>query len=251
MNNEFYIGYLPKMPESIKRIIRIFVVVVLIVGIAFAVLFATGQQPFANSVFEFGNIKEFEGTIQAKPVPFLLVDKNQESNGLPTFFRYPLVGEGKHGVGDDVTSLDGKRVRLQGTLVLRDGLRLIEVVSSSVSLVAGPKGEDEGEPMSLGNMTLRGEIIDSKCYLGVMNPGNKKAHRDCAVACLRGGVPALFLVKDEKGNKSELWLLSDTGEAINDQILEYVAEPLELTGRVTRHGDQLYYWVKPSTIKRL
>jgi hypothetical protein len=31
-------------------------------------------------------------------------------------------------------------------------------------------------------MTLTGEIVDSKCYLGVMNPGQGKVHRDCAGA---------------------------------------------------------------------
>lgn len=249
MSNEFYIGYLPKMPNSVKSVIKVFVSGVLLAGIAFSVLFALGQNPFPGSVFEFGDVKKFSGTIQAKPVPFLLVEREGSSNGLPLFFRYPLVGEGKHGVGDEIVALDGKRVKLKGTLVYRDGLRLIEVVSSSVTSVG--EGAQDSEVESLGMMTLRGEIIDSKCYLGVMNPGNKKAHRDCAVACLRGGIPALFLVKDEKGNKSELWLLSDTGEAINDEILDFVAEPVEFEGRVTRQGDQLFYFVKPTTIRRL
>lgn len=257
MNSDFYIGYLPKMPESIKRMIKPFIVFLAMAAICFAVLFAIGQQPFAASVFRYGSPGQFQGTIQARPVPFLLVESKTKIKGLPTFARRPLVGEGKHGVGEDVTALDGKRVKLQGTLIERDGISMIEVVSGSIERVDPERGRvDNGGPefsetKSLGIMTLNGEIIDSKCYLGVMNPGNKKTHRDCAVACLRGGVPAMFLVKDEAGNKSELWLLSDTGEAINDQILDYVAEPVELTGRVTRDGDQLYYWVKPSTIKRL
>ena len=258
MNSDFYIGYLPKMPNRLKRIIRAFVLVILLAAVSLAVIFATGQQRFASSVFLYGNPSYYYGTIQARPVPFLLIEQQAKNNGLPTFNRHPLVGTGKHGVGEEVTKLDGKRVKLLGTLIERDGLVMIEVVSGSIeeqNLERGPGRDGDidlsHEVISLGQMTLRGEIIDSKCYLGVMNPGNKKTHRDCAVACLRGGVPAMFLVKDEKGNKSELWLLSDVGDAINDQILDYVAEPVELTGRVTRQGDQLFYWVKASTIRRL
>ena len=32
--------------------------------------------------------------------------------------------------------------------------------------------------VDFGEVTLAGEIVDSKCYLGVMNPGNGKVHRD-------------------------------------------------------------------------
>ena len=44
----------------------------------------------------------------------------------------------------------------------------------------------------LDTFTLIGEIVDSKRYLGVMNPGNGKVHRDCAVRCLSGGIPPIF-----------------------------------------------------------
>lgn len=261
MKKDFYIGYLPKMPDSIKRVIRKTVVVLAAAAIGLAIIFALSQQPFAKSFFEFGNIKEFEGTIQARPVPFLLVEKEELNNGLPAFYRYPLVGEGKHGVGKDVTSLDGRRVSLKGTLIYRDGLRMIEIESGSVVKKPTKDGGSQSgtsgvspsanSGTSLGKKTLRGEIIDSKCYLGVMNPGNNKTHRDCAVACLRGGVPALYVVKDLNGNKSELWLVSDSGEAVNDQILDYVAEPVEVEGRVTRQGDQLFFFINPKDIRRI
>ncbi|NNE67798.1 MAG: hypothetical protein HKN33_14645 [Pyrinomonadaceae bacterium] len=251
MNTDFYIGYLPKMPAFVKRLIKPFVFTLFFAGLILAVLFASGQKPFANSVFEFGNARRFEGTVQARPVPFLLVEKTQTNNGLPTFFRYPLVGEGKYGVGDDIVGADGKKVSLEGTLIYRDGLRLIEVVSGSMKTISRSAESPSAVAESLGSMALRGEIIDSKCYLGVMNPGNTKVHRDCAVACIRGGVPAMFLVKDSKGNKSELWLLSEDGRTPNSEILDYVAEPVELRGRVTRVGAQLFFYADLSKIKRL
>lgn len=246
---EFYIGYLPKMPKSVAKIIKTFVVLAFVAAIGLAVISWIAQKPFAKSVFEFGTVKDFEGTIQAKPIPFLLVEKSEKNNGLPTFERFPLVAEGKHGA--DVKSFDGQRVKLKGTRIYRDDLQIIEVVGDSIQTVETNQIIPETKSESLGNFTLKGEIVDSKCYLGVMNPGQSKPHRDCAVACLRGGIPPLFIVKDTNGNISELWLLSDKSESINKEILEFVAEPIEISGEVSRTGDQIFFKINPQQIKRL
>ena len=249
MNEDFYIGYLPKMPKNLAKIIKTFVTVLFIAGIGLVIILWLGQKPFAKSVFEFGTVKDFEGTIQAKPIPFLLVEKSEKNNGLPTFERIPLVAEGKHGF--DAALLDGQHVRLKGTLIYRDDLRMIEVVPHSAGKLSETANPIEEKGESLGNFTLRGEIVDSKCYLGVMNPGQSKPHRECAVACLRGGIPPLFVVKDLAGNVSELWLLSEKGEPVNREILDFVAEPIEVSGEVSRIGDQLFFKINPNQIKRL
>lgn len=44
-------------------------------------------------------------------------------------------------------------------------------------------------------VTLDGELVDSKCYLGTMKPGDGKTHKSCAILCLRGGIPPLFVSK--------------------------------------------------------
>lgn len=239
------------MPEGFAKVVRPFVALLFVLGIIFAIIFSVGQKPFAKSFFEFGNVKEFEGTIQAKPIPFLLVEKAEKNNGLPTFERIPLVAEGKHGADEVVKDFDGQSVKLMGTRIYRDNLQMIEVVAGSVERVSGDADSPEEKMTSFGSQVLSGEIVDSKCYLGVMNPGNHKTHRSCAVACLRGGIPPMFLVKDKDGNKSELWLLSERGEPVNQEILDYVAEPVEMVGEVKRKGDALYFYSNPKTIKRL
>lgn len=249
MNEDFYIGYLPKMPKSCARFTKVFIVFAFITAISLIVFLWTGQKHFAKSFFEFGTVKDFEGTIQAQPIPFLLVEKSEKINGLPTFERFPLVAEGKHGF--EAKQFDGQKVKLKGTLIYRDDLRMIEVKENS------PESSSESVNLinetieSLGEFTLRGEIVDSKCYLGVMNPGQSKPHRDCAVACLRGGIPPLFVVKDSLGNVSELWLLSENSEAVNKEILDFVAEQIEISGKVSRTGDQLFFKINPQQIKRL
>lgn len=248
---EFYIGYLPKIPKVFLRAIRAFVILAFITGMALIALLWTGQKPFAKSFFEFGNIKDFEGTVQAKPIPFLLVERPEKKNGLPEFIRYPLVGEGKHGVGDELTKLDGQRVKLKGTLIYRDDLQMIELVSGSVETKNERGHFDKEESVNLGNFTLKGEIIDSKCYLGVMNPGQSKPHRECAVRCISGGVPPIFVVKDSEGNSSELWLLSTNDGPVNKDVLDYVAEPVEINGIVARTGDQLFFKINAKNIRRI
>ncbi len=249
-DKEFYIGYLPKMPKSFAKVVRPFVGVLLVLGIAFAILFLVGQKPFAKSYFEFGNVKDFEGTIQAESIPFLLVEKAEKNNGLPTFERIPLVAEFKEDADKLVKDFNGQRVKLKGTKIYRDNLQMIEVVTASVEKVSG-EAQKTVEEENLGTQTLKGEIIDSKCYLGVMNPGDHKTHKICAINCLRGGIPALFVVKDTEGNTSELWLLGEDGKAINKDILDYVAEPVEMSGEVKRKGDYLYFYSNPNSIKPL
>ncbi|MDE0594963.1 MAG: hypothetical protein OSB65_06930 [Roseibacillus sp.] len=73
-------------------------------------------------------------------------------------------------------------------------------------------GSDEAEPQAavfaqhpfgddgiLGETTLKGEIMNAKCYLGGMNPGNLKAHRACAIHCIQGGIPLVLLLRDRAG----------------------------------------------------
>jgi hypothetical protein len=249
MSEDFYTGYLPKMPKSLAKIIKFFVVLAFVAAIGLAILSWIEQKPFAKSVFEFGTVKGFEGTIQARPIPFLLIEKSEKNNGLPTYERFPLVAEGKHGA--EVQSFDGQRVKLKGTRIYRDDLQMIEVIGDTIQTVEANQNLTDEKAVNLGNFTLKGEIVDSKCYLGVMNPGQSKPHRDCAVACLRGGIPPLFIVKDSAGNISELWLLSEKGESVNKEILDFVAEPIEISGEVSQKGDQIFFKINPNQIKRL
>jgi hypothetical protein len=126
---------------------------------------------------------------------------------------------------------------------------MIEVASGSVT-VTGDGSDNIETAESLGRYSLRGEIVDSKCYLGVMNPGRSKPHRDCAVACIRGGVPPLFYVTDADGNVAEIWITAANIEPIGPAILDYVAEPVEITGDLERRGDQLFFRINPDEIRR-
>jgi len=90
------------------------------------------------------------------------------------------------------------------------------------------------EPQNLGEVQFTGEIVDSRCYFGVMNPGAGKVHRDCAVRCISGGIPPAFLVRDSSGNIVTLLLANWKRELLN-----HVAEPVTIRGRLSRSAGWL------------
>jgi len=99
----------------------------------------------------------------------------------------------------------------------------------------------------LGSLTLTGEIVDSKCYLGVMNPGNGKVHRDCASRCLSGGIPPLFI---EQNNGKQFILLERGGKAVPyESIKAFIAEPLTITGELLQTGDVQLLEIDPRELR--
>ena len=206
--------------------------------------------------FEWGNPRSFVGVIQETPVPSLLVRRPGVTSEEDAWTRYLLVGEGKAGAADEITGLGGKLVRLDGTLIYRDDRTMIEIVTGTAAPLEMMRADTEWPPRfsgieDLGTHTLVGEIVDSKCYLGVMTPGDTKPHRACAIRCISGGIPPVFLVRQEDGRAVQLLLLSTEGRAVNREVLGMIAEPLEITGRVKRHDDLLVLEADLSTARRI
>jgi hypothetical protein len=116
---------------------------------------------------------------------------------------------------------------------------MLELLPGSLRAVAG-SGSSETR-LELGETTLTGEIVDSKCYLGVMNPAQGKVHRDCAARCISGAIPPAFIVRDASGESHTLMLVGDDGRKLHREILDYVAEPVRISGRLSRVGSTLVF----------
>ena len=215
------------MPAGLKRIIRRLVVALGALAVVVAAILIAGQNPFAASTFEFQQYREFRGTLLTEPYPALTIP-GQEPPWL-------LVGPGKHGV-DDLRQWSGREVALKGERIYRTSGstedNMIQLASGS--LTAGGEGNLVQGPENLGEVELTGEIVDSKCYFGVMNPGAGKVHRDCAVRCISGGIPPAFLVRDSSGNIATLLLANWKRE-----LLDHVAEPVTIRGRLSRSAGRL------------
>jgi hypothetical protein len=212
-DSEFYVGYAGRAPAGVARLMKRVSVALVLAGAVTAVALVLGQSPFAPSRFEFGQYRNFEGVVRARPVPMLVGSK-----------PYLLVAPGKHGF--DAAAIDGRRVHVRGSLIERGKDRMIEVLEAGY--VGAGAASSAGRVV--GAVELRGEIVDSKCYLGVMNPGNGKVHRDCAVRCISGGVPPGFIVRDRDGQSRTLLLASEDGRSLTPAILSFVAEPVRIKG---------------------
>lgn len=242
--DEFYTGYLPTAPSGVARHVKRVVLLLLLATAGLAALLAAAQKPFDVAFFEFGTPRTFEGVITLEHHPVLQVPRPGGEVS-----RYYLAVFGKAGADEAVAALDGRLVRLQGTLIYRDDQTMLELVDGSLEDLG--VGTVASAPEPLGAMTLRGEIVDSKCYLGVMKPGRQKTHRACASLCIRGGIPPLFLVDSGDGSSSFFLLVDSAGRAVNDRVLDKIAEPLEITGQVERNGDMLVLKADPESYRRL
>src|ERR1043166_6154221 len=107
--SEFYIGYLPKAPAATARFIRKIVAGLAAFVLITAMILVLSQMPFAQSIFEFGTWRTFDGVVASRPYPMLLVARPGSSE----FSQYLMVAPGKHGAD----SLDRKSTRLNSSHV--------------------------------------------------------------------------------------------------------------------------------------
>ncbi len=246
---EFYVGYLPVAPPATRRFVRWIVVLLVLAAVGSAITIAALQNPFAAAAFEFGKTRAFAGTIESNPYPTLVVAR--PGNDASASSRYLLVGAGKHGADLDVAKYDHKAVRLTGILIFRGNQTMIEVVSGSLSEDASAAARPESALKDLGAFDLVGEIVDGKCYLGVMNPGEGKVHRDCAVRCLSGGIPPLFAAEDFEGAPATLILTDHAQKLLPKASLPLAAKRVRVRGHVFQVGDSLRLETEPTAISPL
>jgi len=233
-NSDFYIGYHPIAPTDTARTGRR-LIVALVGGAAVLGALIASRQPRADpSVFEYGIERSFEGQIVEHPYPALLVPRPGITDRGVAYSRYLLVAQGKHGAQEIVKGLDGGGAQLKGSLIYRDGQTMVEVAHAASN---GAASAASIQTEILGRFTLHGEIVDSKCYLGVMRPGNGAVHRGCATRCLSGGAPPLLIVHDSTGPAAFILLTGPDGAPLpKERLLSLVGTPVVVVGQVLREG---------------
>jgi hypothetical protein len=251
--DEFYIGWQAKAAPGIGKIVRKVVVLLLSIALLGGAVLAISQRMIGTSVFEWGMPKTFSGILQTQPYPHLLVSRPGKIDGSPQFSTYYLVAPWKFGLNHEaIAPLDGKSVTLKGTLIYRGNQTMVETKPEWIQAAEKVSAMNTApQTVSLGKQTLVGEIVDSKCFLGVMNPGQLAPHRACAIRCISGGCPPVLLVRQKEGAPLYLLLVSAEGKPVNKQVLDMVAEPVEISGNVERQGELLILRADPSTYRRV
>jgi hypothetical protein len=260
-SDEFYIGWMPNAPYSFAKHVRWVVAALFFLAIGISVFLALLQVKFSTAVFEFGQLTEIKGIYSRFPVASLKVETHQDSFGNSTYITMPLVGYGKSGAEglisklemDNHRSLDQKQVTFKGTLLYSDGKTLLQIDGNDQPLISVADANDASLVSSvteLGTKQLSGEILDPKCYFGVMKPGYGKPHRDCAIRCIAGGISPVFKTSNERGETNYFLILDENGNKMNADLTDYVAEPISLTARVVQYNDWIILYANKSSIRR-
>ena len=226
MNDEFYIGYLKQAPPKLSKTVRAIALGILVVCVGVAFAAATQQQPADSGVYEFGVEKTFEGYLSETPLPNILITGDHEEAGK----RFLITSFGKAGMPDFARDAIGKHIRFGGSLIYRQNMTMIELNNPDAFEVI--PGESRVASVNFyGETTLTGELVDTKCFFGVMRPGFGKVHRGCASVCLRGGVPPGLLIRQDDGRGTVVMI----ADAEIDP--EWAALDIEVSGELEMHGD--------------
>lgn len=250
---DFYVGYL-KMPATLRAFVIRVLPVLLAATAAVAFFLSYSQGDPGNGVWEDNALPSFVGRAETSPYPLIRVSTDDRAAPVATML---LVGEGKHGGSQSVEALAGRFVRIEGTVLTRDHVQLLEVAKvTEVDPRAALASKTAARLMStsvepLGKATLRGEIIDPKCYCGAMKPGEGKTHKACATLCISGGIPPMFVTFDTEGRPSYYLLTNPEGGPLDDRILPFVADPVEITGVLERRYDLTLFKIDPADVVRL
>jgi hypothetical protein len=259
--DEFYIGYEPDTPPHIGRRVGRVVIAIVALSLMTAAVALALHHRLAPSTFAFGHPAANAGELRRDPYPRLLIE------GRTTW----LVGPGKSGAEAALGGLATGRVALEGTRIARGAHVMLEVVPGSArpdqehgtkpvpsgpgtdgtDLVPHDAGTAARQVHGASDVTVRGEIVDSKCFLGVMNPGEGTVHRDCARVCLRGGIPPMLLVRGAAAEEALMLLVDATGAPIGRQLADRAGQAVEVRGRLTRDGDVLVLATTPAQVVRL
>ncbi len=230
MGDFFYIGYHDRADCATAKRIVIIASVLLLAFLSIGFYWTGILSDAADGVYEFGLVQSWSGTIELSPYPTLIIE-NEDGSAREVL----LVASFKHRADELVREFQGRSVELRGTRIARNGITMIELTSDPITVtnqvVMGlPNTPIEGE-----RITARGKIVDSKCWLGVMNPGEGIVHRGCANLCIRGGIPPIFVFQDSGGLMQYALLHSSSGDLATD-ILPVVARPVSLSGRFVSAG---------------
>lgn len=241
-SDEFYVGYLQERLPRTRRLVRAAVLALSLTGVGFGVAMVASQRSPGDAVWH-EREASISGVVVLRPYPMV----RSRGAGQPAVL---VVATGKHGARDRLARHEGAVVTLRGTRLARDGRFLFELADGGDAITPLPGTTRVVPPEVLGRVTVRGEVIDPKCYMGAMKPGSGKTHRACAVRCIAGGIPPM-LVAREAGSTPEYYLLADEhGGAVNERVLPWVGDVVDARGTLVRDDGVLVLRLDPGGLTR-
>ena len=256
----FFVGYLA-MPRALGRHLGWVTAVIIAILIGGGAGFLLGMRDPGDGRFrgDLGRVT-LTGIVTNDPYPTIhLAADEDHPNGRSVL----LIGSGKFGVEKWAGAFEGQTVNASGFLVTHNAYEMM-VIGSKKRLEAMSEGagsvHSQMEPMSddiallpqeeiIGDYTLKGEVVDSKCAIGAMRPGIGKAHRGCGNLCLLGDVPPMLMVHGPKGAFQLFLLTGNKGEPIADKLTNGMGLFVEASGTLVRRGGMIEFRINPESMQ--
>ena len=215
----FYVGYLP-LPRRLRGFLIALVGVLMLADIAIAWAALEAQPAHPSGAWGQEGEVAYRGRFQNRPYPLL---RQADKTIL-------LVGVDKHGAPAGLDALDGVLVEAKGYPILRGDLTVLQLdgvptrVEGEAPVLVSP-----GRPR---DARLAGELVDTKCYAGAMNPGEGKVHKDCGALCVLGGIPPLFVMRGAGPDPAWYIVADPQGGPLGKDSASFIGDSLELSGRI-------------------
>jgi DMSO/TMAO reductase YedYZ heme-binding membrane subunit len=226
-NTEFFIGWSNDIPISISLFLKKSVITIGAVVVILALGLSNFSHELKDSKFKFGDLQVYEGILYKDPVPRLII--GNKDHLLVDFGKFSALKSIHEYEQKNQIDLDGTQVKVEGTAVTYDGRGLIELSYQVESILSHEDSSvlSNNAKTDLGFISLTGEVLDAKCFFGVMNPGEGPVHQFCASLCIQGGIPAIIF----DNSKSEYYILKGPqGSDINKKLAPLAGEILKVSG---------------------
>ncbi len=248
-SGDLYVSYLP-VPSRDRRFLRYFVPATLWMMCVASFLWARAQHSPGTGVWDDATPLKLSGTLVTAPYPMLITHTTGGGHEVVL-----LVEMGKHGARKS-HSLNGQRVTVSGWPLHRDGRRMVELEPGDDAITADPSAAASPPPPpalpgAFSPITLRGEIVDSKCYYGAMKPGEGKTHKECATLCIRGGIPPMLVARAADGSLLYVLLTNVAGEPLDAEAHRFIGDYVEISGEWADWAGQRVLRVGAENIRRL
>jgi len=253
----FFVGYRP-MPAALTRWYRP-LAVLLIAASGLGGYWLGAQQVGAGpGDWDTTATVTAQGVLMLRPYPALHRLNPAHPGGVESLL---LVRQGKHSADSWAQDFDRQWVSVRGYPVTRGRWTMLEIPGEDAISAAPDSGTENLsghrrqlrellEIAPLGAAELAGEIVDSKCFLGVMKPGAGPLHKACAELCLRGGIPPILVAKDAQGQQLGYLLAHADGASASVALAQFAADPVRVTGQLQRQGGLLLLRVDEDGVRR-
>jgi hypothetical protein len=225
----FFVGWMG-LPRGLRLFMGMVLATLAIIDVGLAAGLYLAQPPRQTGLWDASGEQEVRGVLVTEPYPMIRVAATDKAPAALVL----LADEWKFGLPLGPGFHDGDLMRVTGYAIRRGDVTVLQVDNKLQRL-----GRAAPAPALLpgGERTLSGEIVDSKCWTGAMNPGEGKTHKGCGSLCLLGGIPALFIASGADGVTRWYVIADEEGRSLGEDIRARIGERLTLTGQVLAASD--------------